>query len=178
MGKAGRQIRTLVTIAAMVAVMEAGKFLLNALPNVEVITLLVIVYTKVFGWRKTLAAVLLFALLECMWWGFGTWSIVYFYLWPLLVWLTWLIRKQKSVWAYVLLAGTFGLAFGALSSTASIPLFGWKTAVAWWISGIPYDLIHAGSNTVITALLYQPLVNALTRIAHQYDVAGKELSHG
>jgi energy-coupling factor transport system substrate-specific component len=167
-GKTGKQIRSLLTIAAMVAIVETGKQLLNALPNIEVVTLLFIVFTKVFGWKKTLAAALLFALLECIWWGFGTWSIVYFYMWPLLVWFTWLIRKQESVWAYALLAGAFGLLFGAFSSVASILLVGFKTAFAWWVSGIPYDLIHGGSNLVICALLYQPLVSALTRIVNHY----------
>ena len=34
---------------------------------------------------------------------------------------------------------------------------GWETAFALWVAGIPYDLIHCGSNFVLTLLLYKPL---------------------
>ena len=166
MGSNGSRIRTLAEIAAMTAILEAAKFALNAIPNVELVTLLVIVFTRHFGWKKTLPAVLLFALLECMWWGFGTWSAVYFYMWPLLVLLTHLVRKEESVWVFAMLAGFFGLFFGAFSALATVVLFGFRTAFAWWISGIPYDLIHGAANFLICLLLYKPLMRALTEIRH------------
>ena len=61
----GLAVRRIVYIAVMTAIMEAAKIALNPVPNVELITLLVIVFTKQFGWKMTLPAVLIFAFIEC-----------------------------------------------------------------------------------------------------------------
>ena len=157
----GLAVRRIVYIAVMTAIMEAAKIALNPVPNVELITLLVIVFTKQFGWKMTLPAVLIFAFIECTYWGFGTWSIVYFYMWPLLVLLTHLNRNAESIWNYTVLSAAFGLTFGAFCSVVTLIAAGLKAAFAWWIAGIPYDLVHGISNFIICLLLFKPLNNAL-----------------
>lgn len=157
----GLAVRRIVYIAVMTAIMEAAKIALNPIPNVELITLLVIVFTKQFGWKMTLPAVLIFAFIECTYWGFGTWSIVYFYMWPLLVLLTHLNRNAESIWNYTVLSAAFGLTFGAFCSVVTLIAAGLKAAFAWWIAGIPYDLVHGISNFIICLLLFRPLNNAL-----------------
>ncbi|MDO5108469.1 MAG: hypothetical protein Q4D59_00930 [Erysipelotrichaceae bacterium] len=157
----GLAVRRIVYIAVMTAIMEAAKIALNPVPNVELITLLVIVFTKQFGWKMTLPAVLIFAFIECTYWGFGTWSIVYFYMWPLLVLLTHLNRNAESIWNYTVLSAAFGLTFGAFCSVVTLIAAGLKAAFAWWIAGIPYDLVHGISNFIICLLLFRPLNNAL-----------------
>lgn len=157
----GLAVRRIVYIAVMTAIMEAAKIALNPVPNVELITLLVIVFTKQFGWKMTLPAVLIFAFIECTYWGFGTWSIVYFYMWPLLVLLTHLNRNAESSWNYTVLSAAFGLTFGAFCALVILAAAGLKAAFAWWIAGIPYDLVHGISNFIICLLLFKPLNNAL-----------------
>ena len=71
----GSVIRRMVRIAAMTAILEAAKFALNAVPNVELITLLLIVFTKQFGWKDSLIVSLLFAVIESMWWGISIWRV-------------------------------------------------------------------------------------------------------
>jgi energy-coupling factor transport system substrate-specific component len=157
----GLAVRRIVYIAVMTAIMEAAKIALNPVPNVELITLLVILFTKQFGWKMTLPAVLIFAFIECTYWGFGTWSIVYFYMWPLLVFLTHLNRKAESVLNFAVLSAAFGLTFGAFCSVVTLLAAGLNAAFAWWIAGIPYDLIHGISNFIICLLLFRPLNQAL-----------------
>ena len=36
-------------------------------------------------------------------------------------------------------------------------------AFSWWVSGIPYDVIHCVSNTVLVFALFLPLRRALER---------------
>lgn len=38
---------------------------------------------------------------------------------------------------------------------------GIHTAVAWWVSGIPFDMIHGVSNLVLMLVLYKPLRRVL-----------------
>lgn len=157
-------VRQFVMIAAMAAVLETGKFALNAIQNVELVTLLTIIFTKRFGWKMTLPAVLVFALIENLWWGFGVWSIVYLFIWPFLVWITWIFRKNEDTLSWAVLSGLFGLLFGALCALATLIMAGWQAAVAWWIAGIPYDLVHGIANFIIALLLYRPLMTAMEHI--------------
>lgn len=161
MHKPGTAIRQMVLIAAMTAVLEVAKFALNAIANVELITLLVMVYTRKFGWKLTLASVLLFAVLESMWWGVSIWTATYFYVWPILVLISALTSGVDSPVINAVIAGVFGLSFGALCALLTLVTAGWKAAAAWWIAGIPYDLVHGIANAIIVLVLYKPLYMAL-----------------
>ncbi len=157
-------VHNIAYIAVMTAVLEAVKIALNSIPNVELVTLLIIIYTLQFGWKISIIVSLLFAFIECLIWGFGTWSIVYFYMWPLLILLTNAFRKSQSPMVFILLSAAFGFAFGALCSIATIFIGGFKMALTWWISGIPYDLIHGFSNLIISAVLFNPINNSLAKL--------------
>ncbi len=160
----GRLIRRLVLIALLTALLETAKFALNAIANVELITLLVIVLTRKYGGRLMMAVVLLFTLLETLWWGLSIWTATYFYVWPILVLLAALFRKQDTVLFWSILAAFYGLFFGAMCSLTTLVLGGWQAAVAWWIAGIPYDLVHCAANFILCFLLYRPLTGALEHI--------------
>lgn len=60
-------------------------------------------------------------------------------------------------------AGLHGLCFGALCAIPYFFIGGWQMAFSWWVSGIPYDVIHCVSNTVLVFVLFPPLRRALER---------------
>lgn len=140
----------------MIAALEAAKTALLFLPNVELVTLLIILYTLVFG-KKVFYAIAAFILLEGCLYGFGIWWVMYVYVWPLLAFLAHLFRRQKSVWFWSILSGAYGLFFGAFCAVPYFFIHGWHAAVIWWTAGIPYDLIHCGSNVVLCRILFPPL---------------------
>lgn len=147
----------------MVATLEVAKFALSFLPNVELVTLLIMLYTLYFG-RKIVYVIPVFVLIEGIVWGFGIWWIMYLYLWPLLALITYLFRKTESVIFWAVLAGVFGLIFGALCAIPYFFIGGWSIAVSWWVAGIPHDIIHCVSNVVITLVLFPPLRKALSKL--------------
>lgn len=156
-------IKDIVAIGMMVAMLEAGKAALMAIPNVEIVTLLIILFTLYFG-PKIIYAIGAFVLIEGMLYGFGTWWIMYLYVWPLLALITWLLRKYESPWVYAVLSGVFGLLFGAACSIPYLFIGGWKMAFSWWIAGIPYDMIHGVSNFIICLILFKPLWKVLSKL--------------
>ena len=109
----------IVVIGMMTAAIETAKTVLAFLPNIELVTFLIIVYTLVFG-KKTFVAVLAFVGIECLIWGMNLWVINYLYVWPLLVLMTLVMKRRgfDSAPAYAVLAGSFGLGFGALCASA------------------------------------------------------------
>ncbi len=164
MTKTGNAVRQIVLIAAMTAILEVSKFALNAIANVELITLLVMLFTRKFGWKLSLASVLLFAGIESLWWGISIWTATYFYVWPILVLISALTADVRSPVINAVIAGIFGLLFGALCSLLTLITAGPSAALAWWIAGIPYDLVHGAANFVICLVLYKPLETALSHI--------------
>lgn len=162
----GTAVRTreLVQTALMGAILLVSQIALAALPNIEVVSLLLILYTLAISPKQALVSAYLFALLEGLVYGFGMWWIMYLYVWPALVLITWLLKKNRSVWLWAFVSAIFGLSFGAL---CSIPYFvsgGIGAGIAWWISGIPYDITHCVSNGIIMLVLFRPLLHFFTTL--------------
>jgi len=146
-----------------VAIIEACKMVMQGLPNIEVTSFFVILFTLVLG-SKMLLVVPAFTLIEGCVYGFGIWWVMYLYAWPMLALITWFVRKKDSVILYSVISGLFGLFFGALCSIPYLFIGGPSMMFSWWIAGIPFDLIHGASNFVIMLLLYKPTRRVMDRI--------------
>lgn len=157
--------RDIALMGMMAAALEAAKFVLSFLPNVELVTLLIILYTLYFG-KKVLPVIAVFVLLEGCRYGFGLWWVMYLYAWPLLAGVTWLLRRQRSAWVFSILAGAFGLSFGALCAVPYLFAGGPAAAFSWWVAGIPYDIIHCVSNFLLCRLLFCPLRDVMEKIGN------------
>lgn len=165
--KPGLSIKDIALIGVMTATLEAGKYALSFIPNVEIVSLLVILYTLFFE-GKTIYAIFCFILLDGCIYGFGLWWIMYLYAWPLLSLVTSWFRKRGSCATYAILSGIFGLCFGALCALPYLFIGGLKTAITWWIAGIPYDIIHCIGNFILCIVLFKPLYWVLGRIKRDY----------
>ncbi|MDE7062129.1 MAG: hypothetical protein K2O73_02665 [Lachnospiraceae bacterium] len=170
-GESSRHIsvRDIAMIGMMTAALEAAKLSLSFLPNVELVTLMVILFTLCMGGRA-LFAVVAFVGVECLVWGPGPWTVMYLYIWPGLSILTLLCRRQRALWFWSVLSGMFGLLFGALCAIPYLFIGGIQTAVAWWIAGIPWDILHGISNFVICMVLFCPLRKVLERLVKTWGV--------
>ncbi|SHJ07284.1 energy-coupling factor transport system substrate-specific component [Pseudobutyrivibrio xylanivorans DSM 14809] len=156
----------------MIAVIEVCKVALSFLPNIELTTFWLIMFTLYFG-RKVVAVVPAFILVEGVVYGMNTWWIMYLYIWPLLVLLTWIFRKEDSALFWGIVSGIFGLCFGMLCSityffiglSSGGVVAGFNTAFSWWISGIMWDMVHCAGNFVFMVILYTPIKNVMKMIA-------------
>lgn len=166
--KVGLQDITL--IGMIVAIIEVCKFALAGIPNIELTTFLLIMFTIAFG-KKIAFVVPVFILLEGFIYGFGMWWIMYLYTWPSLVIIVWLFRKNESVLFWSILSAIYGLLFGFF---CSIPYFligmvdggirnGLYAGFTWWIAGIPWDILHCVGNFCIMFILYKPMRYVLKR---------------
>ena len=144
--------KDIVLIALMVATLEAVKMALSFLPNVELVTLLIMLYTKTFG-KRVAFVIPIFIAFECLQWGLGIWTIMYVYVWFILAIVAYLLRKQSNPLVWAIVGGAFGLFFGLLCAIPYLFIGGVSMAFAWWVSGIPYDFIHCGVNFVLALVL-------------------------
>lgn len=155
--------KDIVLIGMMVATIEAAKISLSFLANIELVSLLIILYTLFFG-KKAVYAIYIFVLMEGVLYGFGTWWFVYLFIWPLLSLLTYLFKKQTSPLFWAVLSGFFGLAFGAFSALPYCILSGIPTGMAYWVSGIPFDIAHCIGNFTLALILFKPLHRMLQKV--------------
>ena len=147
--------RKLVALSLLAAVMVGLQVALAALPNIEAVSLLVMVYTVVLG--SGVAYILaVFVVLEMLLWGVHTWVLSYLYVWAVLAALAWLLRRMESRLGWALLSGAYGLSFGALCALVYLPVGGWRMFAATWVAGIPFGLLHCGGNFVMALLLFRP----------------------
>lgn len=165
------EIKDIAQIGLMVAVIEVCKAALAFLPNIELTSFWLIMFTLFFGW-KIVAVVPVFILIEGAIYGMNLWWIMYLYIWPILVLIAWLLKKNDSAIFWAVISGTFGLCFGALCSIPYI-VIGWssggfisglRSGFVWWVAGIPWDFIHCAGNFVLMLVLYRPIRSAMNKI--------------
>lgn len=141
----------------------ALKMCMAFLPNIEPVSLTIMVYAAVFG-LKALYPTYVYVLMEILYWGLGTWNINYLYIWAILAVAAWLLRKSRQPLAWALLSGVFGLAFGALCAPVDIFIGGFGYAVTKWASGIPFDIAHCAGNFLIALVMFNPLRTLLDKL--------------
>ena len=146
----------MVLFALLGSMTFAAKYVMSFLPNIEPVSLMVMLFAVVFGW-KWVYPVYLYVALEILFYGISLWNINYLYIWAVLAVAALFFRDMKHPLGWALLSGTFGLLFGALCGIVDIFIGGLGYAAAKWVSGIPFDLMHGAGNFVIALVLFKPL---------------------
>ena len=158
-------------IGIMVAVIEVCKVSIAWIPNVELTSFWLIMFTLYFG-CKVVYVVPVFIILEGFLYGINLWWVMYLYAWPLLSILTMCLKKKETAWNLAILSGIFGLSFGFLCSFPYIVIgsveggimSGLRTGFVWWVAGIPWDIVHGVSNFIIMLIFYHPVKRAIEKI--------------
>lgn len=163
------KIRDIALIGILSATITAGKLALSFIPNVEIVTLLFIIYTIVFGTKKTLFISVIFTSTEILIYGFSTWLLVYYFIWPLLIIITGLLNKRvRSEYSYATIGAIFGYAFGIFFAVVESFFYGVAYGWTYWIRGLPFDLLHGTSNFILILVLYKPIMNILVQLKRYY----------
>ena len=149
-------VREMVLFALLGAMTFAAKYVMSFLPNIEPVSLMVMLFAAVFGW-KWVYPVYLYVMLEILFYGISLWNINYLYIWAVLAVAAYFLRDLHHPLAWALLSGAFGLLFGALCGIVDVFIGGVSYAVAKWVSGIPFDLMHCGGNFFIALVLFKPI---------------------
>ena len=156
------RVKDITQIAILSASLTAGKLVLSVVPNIEIVTFLLITFTVLFGFRKAMITSLIFVTTDVLLYGFGTWILGYYFVWPLLIVLTHFLSKiSHSEYVFASLAGAFGLCFGLLFAMVESIFYGVEYGVVYWIRGIPFDIIHGLSNFIIVLILFKPLTKTI-----------------
>ena len=155
------RVLRLVLSGLMGALLVVSKQAMSGLPNLEPVSLLIILFALELP-RETPGAITVFILLQGVLYGFGLWWVMYLYVWYLLALLAWLLRRMDNAFFWAVFSGLYG----AVYLFAKTPAF----ALSWWLSGLSYDAMHGVGNFVLMLLLYRPLRRALQMAKKQLRV--------
>jgi len=159
-------LREVALFGILGALTFGAKVAMSFLPNIEPVSLFVMLFAVVFG-RKCIFPIYLYVLMEILFYGIQLWNINYLYVWAILALLAWLLRKQDNPLVWALVSGVFGLLFGALCAPVYLFTGGPGFALSWWVSGIPFDVMHCAGNFVMALVLFEPLRKLLTDLCRR-----------
>ena len=151
-------LRQIALFGMLGALTFGTKVAMAVLPNIEPVSLMVILFAVTFGW-KALYPIYVYVAMEIMMYGLGLWNANYLYVWTILAVAAIALRRLKSPLWWALLSGIFGLAFGLLCSPVYLVISGFdiRYVIAWWLSGLSFDIFHAVGNFIIALVLFAPL---------------------
>ena len=142
----------------------SAKLAMAALPNIEPVTLLLILATLSFGARAFISCGI-YVLLEGLVYGFSTWWLPYLYAWPLLVVFVLLCKRFENRFFWAFFAAVFGFLFGFMFLPVNYFVYNMaehpELLKLYIINDIPFDLIHAGGNFVSVFVLLPPMKKAM-----------------
>lgn len=160
MGSTARQVALFGMLGAMTF---GAKCVMAGLPNIEPVSLLIMLFAVTLD-KKALFPIYTYVLLELTLNGIGLWTLSYTYIWLPLAFAAYLLRRVDSPVVWAVLSGSFGLLFGALCTPVCLLTGGPAFALSWWLSGIPFDLLHCAGNFFLALTLFGPLRRLLTRL--------------
>lgn len=156
-------IREVVLFGVLGAATFGAKYVMSWMPNIEPVSLFVMLFAVVFG-RKAFYPIYVYVAMEILFYGIGTWNIMYLYIWALLALAAMAARKMRSPLGWAVLSGAFGLLFGALCAPVDVFIGGFGYAAAKWASGILFDVYHCAGNFVIALILFVPMRELLQKL--------------
>lgn len=156
------KLKDLLVLTLLGVLMYVSQVIMASLPNIELVSFLIIVVSRKFG-LKSLLSVYIFVFLEIMTYGVAQWVICYFYVWAILAMVTCIFRKSDRRMLFTLIASIFGFLFGVLCSPVSFAVGGFGYGISWIISGLSFDLLHGCGNFLLTFLLYKPITRLMDK---------------
>ncbi len=146
------------------AILLIGQVGMSYLPNIEIVSLLIYIYTQVYR-KKVFFIIYVFVFLEGCIYGFGLWWFGYLYIWSVLALIVlWNGRQQTSIIMTAVILGAYGLSFGMLYALPYFIAGGWAAGFSYWVSGIPFDLLHCAGNVAVSLICYRPLRTLLGKL--------------
>ena len=161
-------VRDMAIFSMLGALMFCSKVIMDALPNIHLLGMFIMVYTLVYR-TKALIPIYIFVFMTGLYGGFGLWWIPYLYIWTILWGVTMLLPRKMpravGMAVYPAVCCLHGLLYGVLYAPAQALIFGLDLdgMLAWIAAGLPFDVMH-GIGNLFAGLLILPLSSLLLRL--------------
>lgn len=171
--------REIMVIAVLAALGVAGRAAFFMVPSFKPVAAFVILTGISFGGEAGFLVGCLIMLISNMFMGQGPWTPWQMFSFGIIGFLAGILYKKGILKARKLDLCIYGflsvvLIYGGIMNPASILMaYGYITKeslIAFYISGIPVDLVHATSTVIFLCILSRPLLTKLERIKVKYGL--------
>ena len=151
--------REVALVGILSGLIFASQVAISSLPNIELVSLLFLIYALHLPIKTTMLISFTFSTLEMLTWGVGSWVIGYYWIWPIWIVLIYLLKPiiKDSVYGWAIASAVWGAAFGGLFAINYGIFYSFKFSIAYWIRGLMFDLVHSFSNYLVTLILFKPV---------------------
>ena len=156
-------IKNICQIALLTVILFVQEELLTVLPNIQLTFFLIILYSKVLGFRKTVTIVPIYLMLDCLVMGalnpiFVIFQLIGWMLIPILV--CSVFKKIDNNIILAIISILFSLLYSWIMIIPNIIVLQVDFR-AYLIADLPFEGLLAGSSFLSTLLLYNPLIFCL-----------------
>lgn len=163
-------------LAVMTALTAVGRlvFALPIMPNIQPMTALLVIIALNIGIIDSLVVALLSLLLTNMFLGMGPWTILQIISFAVIILLTSLIKRGYKTGSlmnrivYSIWVGFTGVIYGFVISYLNFHLYGMSNFLVYYISGLPFDVLHAIGNVGFFLILEPVLVPIIEKRLKMY----------
>lgn len=159
----------LLILALMGVFAVSGRVLLDPLPNIQPVTVIVLLAGIHFGSSRAVLLATSVALLSNVFLGHGIWTLYQAAGWSLVGISGSLLSDKMHVSGIIspsrvaALSVVAAFCFDWVVSLSALHSFGAELLPAYILSGIPFDMLHASGNVVFAAWLSTPLSEMMSR---------------
>ena len=173
------QAREIMVIAVLAAIGVAGRAAFSMVPSFKPIAAIVILTGVSFGGEAGFLVGCMIMMVSNMFFGQGPWTPWQMFSYGLIGFLAGILFQKGILKARRIPLCIYGFLsvifiFGGIMNPASILMsYGritWKSLLAFYISGIPVDLVQATSTVFFLWILSRPLLEKLERIKKKYGL--------
>jgi len=170
--------KDIVLTALAAALLSAGKQALASIPNVEVVTLLIMLYAACFKPQIAFIATAVFIVIECFIWGIHTWVLAYIIHWNFVAFATFLLSrvfKVKNRFIYLAFTILVTASFGVLTTLIDAIIGAGRTGRSFsliftvtYMRGIYFYIVHVVGNAAFNITLFAPMRDLLDKLMIKY----------
>ena len=175
--------RELVTIATLSAIAVAGRAAFFMLPQFKPVTAIVIITGVTLGPEAGFLVGAVSGFVSKFFFGQGPWTPWQMFCFGIIGFLAGIWVQKRLLchkrWALCLFGGAATLLiYGGIINIGSVIMFSgtlsWKTLLAAYASGLPFDLVHAASTVIFLFFLANPMIEKIQRIQVKYGLLEPE----
>ena len=159
----------LILLILLGAFAVSGRVLLDPIPNVQPVTVIVLLAGIHFGAPRAIALAAAVALCSNVLLGHGLWSLYQAVGWSAVgvagaaLSNRLYVDGRMAIRALAALAAVSAFAFDWIVSLSALHSLSSEVFLIYLMAGIPYDLLHAAGNVAFVAWLANPLSEIMTR---------------
>lgn len=159
----------LILLILLGAFAVSGRVLLDPIPNVQPVTVIVLLAGIHFGAPRAIALAAAVALCSNVLLGHGLWSLYQAVGWSAVgvagaaLSNRLYVDGRMAIRALAALAAVSAFAFDWIVSLSALHSLSSEVFLVYLMAGIPYDLLHAAGNVAFVAWLANPLSEIMTR---------------